>query len=256
MAHTHLRSAWAGTAISLRLFRGPESVLRTLLGLALTAASAHGQTLAPANPHDLLTGDPAAFAQLLEEARPKPLSAADKARILARLPAEGEITDLSGWALQKLTRLGQLLEASERNAIYEVKVVDVPQARIGLYARTVVLITEPALRLLDVEELQALVAHEVGHEYVWAEYERSRAHSDSRRVKTLELVCDGIAAVIVRQLGLDPGRLIAGIEKMTIFNRQRFGPTDNEHDYPTVAERRAFVRAVDAWITKRERTSR
>jgi hypothetical protein len=47
--------------------------------------------------------------------------------------------------------------------------------------------------LLDAEELQALVAHEVGHEYVWTERERLFRMADPSRLKDLELMCDGIA---------------------------------------------------------------
>jgi hypothetical protein len=62
-------------------------------------------------------------------------------------------------------------------------VIDVPQAAIGLHARAVILITESALTLLDADELQALVLHEVGHEYVWTEWERSFRLADRSRLK-------------------------------------------------------------------------
>ena len=118
---------------------------------------------------------------------------------------------------------------------------------MGLLERTVVLISAPVLRLVDTDELQALVAHEIGHEYIWAEYERRSKLADRHRLKELELVCDGIAVMILRELRIDASRLIAAIEKITRYNRDRFGSTMNEAAYPTVAERRKFERAVTKW---------
>ena len=72
-----------------------------------------------------------------------------------------------------------------------------------------------ALRLLDADELQALLAHELGHEYVWSKYKRRTALGEATHVKELELVCDGIAIVMLRELRIDASRLITAIEKLT-----------------------------------------
>jgi hypothetical protein len=127
-------------------------------------------------------------------------------------------------------------------------VIDLPQAGLALHARAVVLIPAPTIALLSAAELQALVAHEIGHEYVWTEWQRARQHADQDRLKELELVCDAIAAVTLRQLGMDPSKVIDAIEKDARFNRQRFGAATNEKNYPTVAERRAFARQLQQWL--------
>jgi hypothetical protein len=113
------------------------------------------------------------------------------------------------------------------DSVYVVKVIAVPQAAIGLHARTALLISEAALILLSADELQALVAHEIGHEYVWLEYERAFGLADRNRLKALELVCDGIAIVTLHGLGMDPSRLIASVDKIGRFNRERFGTAIN-----------------------------
>jgi hypothetical protein len=125
----------------------------------------------------------------------------------------------------------------------------VPQAAIGLHARAVILMSESALTLLDAAELQALVAHEVGHEYVWTERERSFKVADRSRLKDLELMCDGIAIATLHGLGMDVTRLMSGVQKMIRFNRDRFGTANNERDYPTLAQRQAFARAVVKWAS-------
>ena len=176
------------------------------------------------------------------------MSAEHKARALSSLPEEGEVTNLNAAARQKLAALVEVLRATDRDSVYDIKVMAVPQAAVALHERAIILISEPALTLLDADELQALVAHEVGHEYVWAERERAFRLADHSRLKDLELMCDAIAVVTLHGLGMDVSRLMAGVEKISRYNRERFGTADNEKDYPTVAERQAFAASVLAWI--------
>ena len=208
----------------------------------------HGQSavevVALTTSQDLLATDPTALRRFLKTARPAPLSSEDKARALTALPLEGEVTHLSASARQKLAALTMLLRATGWESVYEIKVIAVPQAGLALYARAVVLISEATLTLVDAEELQALVAHEVGHEYVWAERERSFKVGDHSRLKDLELMCDGIAIVMLRGLGMDVSRLMSGLQRINRFNRERFGDANNESDYPTLAQRQVFARAM------------
>lgn len=184
----------------------------------------HGQLLheivALTTSQNLLATDPRALARFLETARPLPVSATDKARVLSTLPLEGEVTDFSASARQKLATLTKVLRATGRESVYEIKVIDVPQAAVGLHGRAVILISEPALTLLDADQLQALVAHEIGHEYVWTERERAFQLADRSRLKDLELMCDGIAIVTLHGLGMDVSRLMAGVQKISRFNRE------------------------------------
>ena len=137
----------------------------------------HGQSadevVALTTSQHLLATDPTALRRFVETARPAPVSSEDKARALAALPSEGEVTHLSASSRRKLAALTMVLRATGREPVYEIRVIAVPQAGLALYARAFVLISEATLTLVDAEELQALVAHEVGHEYVWAERERS-----------------------------------------------------------------------------------
>jgi len=209
------------------------------------------QTLPLSNPQNLLAMDPGAFAQFLKTARPAPVSAENKARALSSLPQEGEITNLNAAARQKLAALVEVFRATDRDSVYEIKVITVPQAAIGLHARAVVLISEAALTLADADELQALLAHEIAHEYVWTERERAFRLGDRKSLKNLELVCDAIAIVTLHELGMDLSRLMTGVQKISRFNRERFGTAINERDYPTVTQRRAFAGAVATWISAR-----
>jgi len=195
----------------------------------------------------LLGTDPCTFALGLEKHRPSAISQDLKARILNSLPVEGEVKKLKQPAQHKLNSLQQILRAYQRQSVYEIKVIAVPQAFVGLHGRAVILISNTALGLLDAEELQALVAHEIGHEYVWAQYEAARDLNDRHRLQELELYCDGVAILTLGHVGLDPSRLVTGLEKAGRFNRKRFGKALNEDYYPPFTERREFAQAVTAW---------
>ena len=249
MRHTHLRPRRAGTANSVCLFRVTTFRNLCLCWLLLLPRFGAGQTLSVTRPNDLLATDPRTFAQWLHTARPTPVSAETKARILASLPPEGEVTDLRAAALQKLAGLGRVFHAMDRDSVYVVKVIDVAQAAVGLHARAVVLISETALGLLTTDELLAVAAHEIGHEYVWDEYAHAIALGDRNRTKELELMCDAIAIVTLDGLGVDSSRLISALEKLSRFNHDRFGTARNEQNYPTIPERRAFARSVCTWLT-------
>jgi hypothetical protein len=248
MRPTHLFSITARTGVSLRLFRRPEPIRLALAGVLLSTVHLFSQTPVSYTPKALLAADPRVFTAWLETHRPPQVAPDEKARILATLPSEGEITDLDDAGRQKLAALKQLLQATGRDAAYEVKVTDVTYARIGVFARSVVLISKPALIQIDAEDLQALAAHEIGHEYFTVEYERALSVPDHRRLKDLELLCDAFAIVTLRRLGMNPDRLLSGAEKITRYNQKLFAWRIDDRAYPTVAERRRFAREITAWL--------
>lgn len=248
MRQTLSRSQRAGSATSLCHFRAALFLSVCLAKLALCPTIGDSQALSLTNPRDLLGIDPAAFAKRLQTDWPAPVSADERTRILRSLPPSGEVTDLDLVQLTKLSSLKRVFQMAHREAVYVVKVVDVPQAAIGLHARAVVLISEVALSLLSSDELQALAAHELGHEYVWDDYARAVQVQNRNRLKDLELMCDAIAIVTVHRFGMDSSPVISGIEKISRFNRERFGTAVNERNYPTLAERRAYARRIQTWL--------
>jgi hypothetical protein len=140
-----------------------------------------------------------------------------------------------------------------RDAVYDVRVVNVPVARIGLYERTVLLISGTALALLPAEDLRAQVAHEIGHEHFATEHDRATRAGDQRRLRELELMCDAVGMVMLHDLGMDPSRLMTSVEKLTLYTRRMFQTAMVESGYPTLDERRKFAAAVRRWIVKRKR---
>ncbi len=246
MRHTRFRSKEGGPGVSLCPYHAGRVPLLVVLAAALSLPSA-AQTVVLSTPRDLLRADPIAFADSLDTGRPASLSPKEKVRVLRSLPSDGEVSDLDGGSRQKLVYLAELLRATHRESVYEIKVIDLPQALVGIHARAVVLITKPALALLTADELQALVAHEIGHEYVWTQRERAFADRNHARLREVELLCDAIAIVTLHRLGMDSSALMSGIEKISRFNRERFGAARNEDAYPKLSDRRRFADAVRSW---------
>lgn len=178
----------------------------------------------------------------LESLRPIPITAEEKRRELLSLPRIGQLQPTPDEAA-KLASVQRVLIYHKRQDVFEAKVIDVPQAGIVLYARSILLISRPALRVLSATELQAAVAHEAGHEYFWTEFEHLRQRRDATARQELELRCDGIAVLTLLDLGLDPGKLVAAVRAITRFN-ERIGATVTEGDYPDTAERARFIRRV------------
>jgi hypothetical protein len=174
--------------------------------------------------------------------RPAKLTDFERSQVLASLPREGEASP-SADAISKLTSISPILAYHDRESVIEVKVIRVFQAAVALYARCVLLISEEGLRLLSAAELQALVAHELGHEYVWNAFEAAKSSGDHQKLQQLELWCDGVAILTLLDLGLDPRALTSAISKVNRFNR-RFGTPDNANDYPSDAVRSEFHKRV------------
>ena len=194
--------------------------------------------------------DAAGMMARLDSVRPAAVGPAERARVLATLPEKGEVLALPPGQRDRLAAARRVLELHQREAVYVVKVIEVPQAAVALHGRTVVLVSRPALGLLGPEELQALVAHEIGHEYFWREYLQARRDRDRPRLQTLELLSDGLAVVTLRRAGIDHTPLLSALEKLVRYNRHRFGPASNENDYPPLTERQRFARLLAQWLAR------
>src|SRR5262245_31717580 len=113
-----------GADISLCLFRTRVFRKICVFWLVLLPAAGKAQTLSLTRPNDMLAEDPVAFARWLDEARPAPVSAEEKTRVLASLPREGEVTELQIADRTKLAHLMGVLQALHRESVYVVKVIE------------------------------------------------------------------------------------------------------------------------------------
>ncbi len=230
------------------------------MALAASLAASAGMSAAGA-PQDELTNPRARavfeyfkarsadFDEFLRQERPAALSAAARAVVVLSLPEEGELTPTAAHAA-KLAALRPVLAFHEREHHFEYRLIEVgPQAAIGLYARTVLLFSRDAMELLNVDELRAVTAHEIAHDYVWDEYEHARSRGDTARLQELELRCDGIAVITLQRLGLDPKHLSAAVTKTTRYN-ERAGAVATRANYAPLPHRQRFLRAMIALVAR------
>ncbi len=178
----------------------------------------------------------------LQSFRPSCIPPALRAELIAKLPYAGGV-EPTAQARLKLAAIDSVLEYHERKGIFELKVIHVVQAFIGLHARTVLLISEQALELLTAEELRAVVTHEIGHEYFWAEFQAAARSGNPAKLREQELRCDAVAVLTLLRLGADPAALLTGVSKQAGFN-ELVGATANTNCYVSIKERTRFVRAL------------
>jgi hypothetical protein len=198
---------------------------------------------------------PEEFRQWLDLNRPAAVTPQVASAIRAALPSEGEVRRLTVLEQEKLESLSAVLRAHDRDGVYLLKVVDSPQARIGLHARLVVLVTRTALRILSAAQLQAIVAHEIGHEYVWLDYESARAMGNSRRLRSLELFCDGVALLTLARIGAELETLTEAL-RLLEFSDRRNGLISDDSSHPTLPDREDFARQIRIWLDTEGRFSR
>lgn len=186
----------------------------------------------PTGPHDVA---------YLTDCRPQPVSASEKYAVVRTLPVGGTLTTVTRAQRARIEAMDAVLRFHGRESTYEMRIVRIPQAAFALYRSAVLLVSVPALDLLNAEELQAVVAHEIGHEYLMAEWTEARAVGDEARLRQVELVCDAIAALTLVQLQIPVARLASAIAKLDAYNHARFGITQSATGYPSARERRRLL---------------
>lgn len=177
----------------------------------------------------------------LKSIRPPVVSPEQRARLVKMIRQE-DVVSPSAQRQAKLDALRPVLEYHERSTI-EVNILRLGLAWAGMLEGAAVVVSEEAVDILTAEELQAVVAHELGHEYFAAEYEAARKSKQYDRVKEIELRCDALAIITMKSLGMNPSSLLSGVSKLTQFNEQR-GVRNNPNLVTSVDDRRGFCQAM------------
>ncbi len=181
------------------------------------------------------------FDDFLSRIRLPRVSEAHMEEILARIP-KGEVVGVSDGMKRKLVALEPVLRYHERDSAIEIRMISAREAFVGVQGRGVLLISGPALHLLPAPELQAVVAHELGHEYFWVEFMQARRQKKHELIREIELRCDGIAVIALLRLGLDPAKLVSALDRIRSFNARIVSIDPLYHPQPDGRSR--FIRAM------------
>ena len=179
--------------------------------------------------------------EYLKSIRPAAVSADRRASLVASIKKE-DIVSPSAQRQARLDAVRPILAYHDRAGI-EVKILRLGLAWAGMLEGSAVVVSEEAVDILTGEELQAVVAHELGHEYFAVEYDSARQSKQYDKVKEVELRCDAIAVITMRRLRLSPELLLSGVSKLTKFNEAR-GVKNNPNLVSSVDERASFCRAM------------
>ena len=190
----------------------------------------------------------------MSKKHPAGISAEQRARLVASIRKE-DIVAPSPERQTKLNALRPVLEYHERAAV-EVKILRFPIALAwaGFLEGAAVVISEDALDLLTAEELQAVIAHELGHEYFAAEFGLARNNKQWDKVKEVELRCDAISIITMKSLGLNADSLVSGVTKLTKFN-EGHGMKNNPNVVTSLDDRLRFCQTMRKLAESRGATS-
>jgi hypothetical protein len=188
------------------------------------------------------------FDDYLKRVRLPKVSEALKAEVLARIARDEEVKVYDGMK-GKLATLEPILRYHERDSAIEIKVIRAREAFVRVQGRAVLLISEPALNLLPTPELQAVVAHELGHEYFWVEFMEARQQKKRELMREIELRCDGIAVIALHRLRIDPVKLVLALARIQMFNTRIIIIDPLYHPLPE--ERAWFIRAMSELVKQR-----
>jgi hypothetical protein len=187
------------------------------------------------------------FDIFLKSIRPEQLSPESKAKLIGIFPKR-DIVRPSAQAGDKLAAVEPVLKYYGRSSVIDLMVIRMCQAIVRFLAGAAVVISQEALELFTAKELQAIIAHELGHEYFWNEWQQARLNKQYEKIQEIELRCDGMAVITMNQLGLDPSQFISAITKLTKSHR---GPLANAAYYPPLEERITFIHTMIEMVKAR-----
>jgi hypothetical protein len=194
------------------------------------------------------------ISEFLMRHRPSPLDASSVSQVFESLPEDMKLVRASKEIRKKIVAAQQILEYSARSGVITIRVIASDIAFAALYFRAVLLISTRALDILSAEELAAVTAHEIGHDFEWTEYWNAIQRHDYPRTRELELRSDGFAVLTLEATRITPERLVSAAIKMTRCNEWQAetpvadagpgGDRGTRDRYVPLKERIAFIRAI------------
>ncbi len=127
-----------------------------------------------------------------------------------------ELTVISGERVERLKAALQLVLAyHDRDGKLPIYVLRSEQPKAFVACRAALIITTKLMLIASEAELRGIVAHELAHEYLWEERERAFEEKNESLVREIELFCDAVAAITLKEIGDDPACYGRALERMT-----------------------------------------
>lgn len=97
-----------------------------------------------------------------------------------------------------------------------IYVLRADQPKAYLVDRAVIIITTRLLMRASVAELRGIIAHELAHEYLWADRFQAFKAKHWSMLRECELFCDAVAVFTMQELGDDPASYVRMLERLTL----------------------------------------
>jgi len=198
------------------------------LGLSTTIA---GQTIQTAETERALArlGDlaPDAVRRRLSEMRPP---ATQPGQLLLNVIIKRqELTVISGERVERLkAALQPVLAYHDRVGKLPIYVLRSEQPKAMLVDRAALIITTKLMLITSEAGLRGIVAHELAHEYFWEERDRAFKEKDESSLREIELFCDAVAAITLKEIGDDPACYAQALKRMTYIGAAAGNTTRSE----------------------------
>ena len=160
-----------------------------------------------------------------------------------------ELTVISGARVERLkAALQPALAYHERDGKLPIFVVRSEQPKAYVAERAALIITTRLTLIVSEAELRGIVAHELAHEYFYEERERAFKEKDESSLREIELFCDAVAAITLKEIGDDPACYERALERMTYIGATAGNVTRSEtNTHPSLDARVKLNR----WLCQR-----
>jgi len=160
-----------------------------------------------------------------------------------------ELTVISGKRVERLKEsLQPVLTYHKRDSKLSIYVVRSEQPKAFVSCRGALFITTKLMLITNEAELRGIVAHELAHEYFWEEHLRAFSEKNESLLREIELFCDAVAAITLKEIGDDPACYAEALKRMTYIGITAGNATRREtKTHPSLDTRVKLIR----WLCRR-----
>lgn len=168
--------------------------------------------------------------------------------LLNEIIKKQELTVISGDRVERLKEsLQPVLAYHKRDGKLPIYVLRSDQPKAFVSYRAALIITTKLMLITSEAELRGIVAHELAHEYLWEERERAFEEKNESLLREIELFCDAVAGITLKEIGDDPAHLARALERMTYIGITAGNVTRSEtKTHPSLGARRK----LNQWLCK------
>ena len=133
---------------------------------------------------------------------------------------------------QRVERLKESLQPvlayHDRDGKLPIIVLRSDQPKAFVVARVALIITSKLMFITSESELRGIVAHELAHDYLWEERDRAFKEKNESLLREIELFCDAVAAITLKEIGDDPAYYAQALKRMTYVGSTAGNTTRSE----------------------------